>query len=477
MSIMGMVAAGTALVDIAHRLYTNSADAKDMAQKGANNLVRMADDDNYNAKSLTQRAKKCFIESRAYVDKAIEHEKVLPPLMKHILAFQVSLVLTSLKLDGLVSDGITVSNRLRSVASEDYRDVAADLRKDSLALENIGNILNPSLEFSSAQDFEHEKEAAFRKAKKFKEVKDEYESQILNIQQRMSSYQQLLADARLAKNKPEMGKFKALVEKDKAELKALTAEYEKVKADLSEELDEANRYRRIDSSDITPSTDVSISMGAVKEITFQGPNGQAYTVPIYIKVNPYMVDSELVSYLMETTGSAFSTRKRLEQYKAGEITFFKDFLGGMDLVKRMEKNLRKDKSGEFAAYIAHTVSKENKRVRETLMKLADSENKRRTSSNLANAILIFSESSVKEGQRRGGINLENRKDRQRFFDKNFASMIFVIDASHEHVTMYLNGFESVGHYTYSEFIRKKDIEGEDFMSILRAVSTDNLSRF
>lgn len=374
-------------------------------------------DENYHATSLTKRAKQCFIESRAYIDHDIAHEAVTSGIIKFALALSGSLVVTSVGLDAAVSAGVTVSDRLRAVSTEHmlpYVDTVNELQKDSIALESV----SPNPKFSS--DIHH------------------LDTRIEALERQPSTDQRDKELTRLQK--------------------------------------ERARLSQIETADITPSTDLNLAMGKVVEITFNGPNNLTVKVPLYIKINPYLVAPELMSYLLETTAPALTSSKRWAQLQAGEITFWRDYVFGMDIAEKLNRTLAKDKTGEFAQYISMSANKDRSRLIDTALK-AKKGHAYTTSSNLANAVLIFSEAAVREGEMRGHLRLSNPAQRQRFFDKNYAAMIFVVDPSHERVTMYLNGFAQEAHLSYSDFVRKKDIEGVDFLSVLRTVASGNISRF
>ena len=478
MSVSGLVAAGTVLANIAAKIFTTT---------------KM--DENYKAVSLTQRAKKCFIESKAYIDKDIEHEKVMPGLMKHVLGYITSLTLTSLRLDNLVSDGVTISDRLRSVATERYTDVVSNLKRDSLALEGLATDILSGNIMQDTSKLERDLRKAEELRNSRRETREAFKEKIAQVENAIQAIDEQIGQEKtnlIAAPKPGKNAIKVRISQLENEKHKLLhtlsvlksdnanaeAAYQEAMADYDREVAEVNRIHEIGITDVTPSSDVSLSKGVVKEITLKGPNGATYVVPIYVKVNAEVVNSEQISYLMEVCGHALTSAKRRVMLSAGEITFIKDFLFGMDLIKRMQRLVKSDKTGNFAAFTAKTAGKDNKRVHDTLLKLADDGRRGyKSSSNLANAVLIFSEKSVKDGQRRGGVNLNNPKERQRFFEKSYASMIFVLDPSHELITMYMNGFDSVGHFPYSEFLHKKDLDSEDFMSVLRAVSSDNLSKF
>lgn len=439
MVALGAVAAGTTLVNVAKSIYGPDL-LPDVARSlGAGDLAS----DAYRAKSLTQRAKQCFIESRAYIDKDILHEKVTAGIVKFTLTITTSLVISTLGLDSMVESGVTVSDRLRAVATESYIDTALSLRQMSIGLESV----DPKLK---------------QKEKKAKTTEDIARVRRAQIYNKIKVYNE-----KVKENPKLAGQANHLVEN----LLLEKAKYDKIIEDAEKETE---RLRKVEFSDVTPTTDVNLPVGKVIEITLNGPRG-AYKIPLFVRVNPYTVDPSLVSFLLETTGESMTSDKRRAMLKAGEITFWKDYVFGLDQVRRMQKVLSRDKDGEFAEFIARNSEKEDKRIRDTVNLIATKGY--RTSSNLANAVLIFSEAAVRDGQMRGGTNLLDFSERQRFFDKNFASMMFVVDPAHEKVTLYLNGFSDVGHYSYSDFTRKKDLEGEDFMSVLRTISAGNVSRF
>lgn len=396
--------------------------------------------------SLTQRAKECFIESRAYIDKDIAHEKVTTGILKLALTLNSSLVLAGLRLDGLVESGITVSNRLKSIATEDYIDTAETLRADAIALETV----DPKVRHDLTQE-EHRLEKA-------------------KIQ--------------LATDREKLKQLIAKGEEDKAA--RIREEIARQEAEIDKHYDRIRELSTVETSDVTPTTDVNLAVGKVIEVTLtgsqaevdggSGPRDAKVTIPLFIRINPYLVDSELVSYMMEVSGHGILSGKRRAQLKAGEISWLKDYVFGMDIVRRTQSILKKDLGGEFANFLESVGKKNRRRWVDIYNRVGDKTNYR-PSSNLANAILVFSRDAVERGRINNGVNLDDFAERQNFFDKTYASMIFIVDPNHERVSIYLNGFKDVGNYSYNDFIHKKDLQGDDFMTVLRSVTQGQISRF
>lgn len=451
MSATATVGAAIGIYNAAKGLYGEYSDkAKPYADRAKPYVDAYRD---ANESSLTQKAKKCFIESRAYVDKEIEHEKVTSGILKFSLSMQASLVIAALRLDGLVSGGVTVSNRLSSVATENnsnYVDIVELLKKDSLSLES----LDPKL------------------SKQEREEKLKFDAIVARVDKLKNEAEIKRHEARKAEMEADIKTAEKL--KKDAELKRTEAQ--ELERQLEKQRQNVERISSIKDDDVTPSTDVNLTVGKIINITMTADNGSQVTVPLFVRVNPYIVSQDMVSYMMETCGPTIFSGKRRAQLKAGEISFWKDYVFGIDLIKKQEKILAKDKDGEFAEYIRTQNKKDRKKITDAIRRGKDPSNYR-TSSNLANAVLVFSQDAVDDGELRGGIKLHNYSDRQKFFEKSYASMIFVVDPNHERVTMYLNGFKDVGNYSYNDFVRKKDLEGEDFMSILRSVSQGQISRF
>lgn len=439
-SLAGIVgsAAATILITAAKSLF-DRANQKKLLKEGEAVYDAVA-----TPTSLTQRAKECFIESRAYLGKDIQHEKVIPGILKLSLTLNSSLVVAGLRLDGLVESGVTVSNRLRTVATEDYLDTSMSLRNDAISLESV----DPNVH--------RERTADERKA----------EREEIAIATAREKLKQLEAEGK---------------EREAQRLRDEIAREEEEHAKLIRRIEDLGK---VETSDVTPSTDANLAVGKVIEVTLSGDSAgitkpgepsPKVTIPLFIRINPYLVDPELASYMMEATGHGILSGKRRAQLKAGEISFWKDYIFGMDIVRRTDAILKKDNDGEFADYLKSVVRKQTSQWVDAHQKLNDKAY--RSSSNLANAILIFSADSVEKGRINNGIDLSKYNERQRFFGATYASMIYVIDPNHERVTLYLNGFRDVGSYSYNDFIHKKDLQGDDFMSILRSVTQGQISRF
>ena len=99
--------------------------------------------------------------------------------------------------------------------------------------------------------------------------------------------------------------------------------------------------------------------------------------------------------------------------------------------------------------------------------------------NIASSVLVLSSQSVMQAKVETGIDLNNVDDRNRFFAESLVMMVVVIDSNYNTVTMYFNGMDSVGTYTFEAFknASKKGDSAMDIITVLAALGKGNAPRF
>jgi len=215
-------------------------------------------------------------------------------------------------------------------------------------------------------------------------------------------------------------------------------------------------------------------MGELYEIRLSNPNGNgnAVTIPVFIQMQPSIIDAEVAPRFVDMNVDP-TWWQRWTQARAGEISWFKDFLLNRDLIKR-DKSILKDpkKANAFSDFLKTVAKKDFYALGDATDTLGA-----RHSSNLANSVVVFSEDTVAQAKADSGIDLHKEADRNRYFKNTYTMIIAIIDPLHQRVTVYFNGIDGDINCSYTEF-RPKDtkFDPKDFMAALSAFSTNNISR-
>lgn len=364
-------------------------------------------------KSLVEKARQSFISSRAYVDKSLENNEITPNLLNVCHSFLIGLVTTAVHLENHVTAARTVSDFLAPIQSmESYTDVADVLIESTLGLE-----------------------AAVAQ---------------LNVPNRPAPASCVSTEA------VTHTKVAAGVETDKTANRA--------PAPLS-----------ITASKVTEAQ--HLPMGKVIEVELTSPTTNAKTVvPITVRLAPFFMDSQTMAHIFGNYGEGLSFEQRKLMVKAGEHTFWADFIGQKYRVKKLEQDLARDTRGELHDVIMQGRKKSRFRIMETLAHATGLSHNSPTS-NLANAIYIASEETMIRAKSEGAGDFDNYAVRQKFFDSAYALAIFVVDTRHDRVRIYINSIKDVAEYPFSTFRPKKEFNTTDMMKLMGGLAAGRASVF
>lgn len=187
------------------------------------------------------------------------------------------------------------------------------------------------------------------------------------------------------------------------------------------------------------------------------------TVYLYVQLVPTLIEKTTASGII-TLNFEPSFSQRLAQLRAGEISFWNDFILARDLVRRHAEAIRSDKTGVLGNMMA---AQQNKLFQRVDM-LANDKNK---SHNLASSILIVDKRTLARATNEIGIRFEDFAARQDFFNKTFMLFVAAIDTMFNNVEIYFNGLEIVGNYPFN--MVKINAKGKDSFSLTEVMSAFN----
>lgn len=365
--------------------------------------------------SLSQYTKDTNVFARAYVDYTVTGDDICLPLLGMLNQMYVAFVITALNLDTFCESGRTVSDVVRKIASEDYKDV----------IDIIGGV-TPSNEAVSGNAMISE----FVKGRVVPKAQEE-----------------------------DTLKGIKLIESPSMEAGPI---------DLERESSRLTTGRLIELDIISRQVMEDNKLGNYGS---QKTGTSTFKIYIYVQIFPTIIPPEVCKGFL-TANFVPTITHRWKQVKAGEIRFWKDFVFAQDLIKRQREALKADKTGILASML----SKSNNKFMTQLMQMFL---KGEPSRNLANSFLIISKDNFRSACMESNVDFNDFLQRQKFFLLTYCLMVVVVDSMSGTVDVYTNGFKLVGNYTYAMVnkVGSKSKDSFDLKEVMQAMNVGNMPRF
>lgn len=182
--------------------------------------------------------------------------------------------------------------------------------------------------------------------------------------------------------------------------------------------------------------------GRIIETTIAGDDPKvSVTVNLFVQLSPRVVPGSVLSEFVSLKAS-LSTKRRWLQWKADEISFWKDFVFQIDKLSKLKKALKEDKSGSLGEMLrGHHKSVFNRILKfTTILK----------SNNIANKIFIADSKKFDKYCNSVGLRIKRYADRQKLFESLFGMFIVLVDPMYNLVTIYVNSFDNPIQLTYNQ---------------------------
>ena len=364
--------------------------------------------------SLTSYGKTGRISSRVYIDASVAQDPVITDIQKTILTQYAGFILTALQMNQFVTEGKTIQDLLRVVATEDFKDHQDITAVFSSDKHNVSPVAEWKPK-SPAQKDEEEEDEDRKAARRKREETDKENARI----------------ARKSLDKDTSGKI------------------------------------------VSFAGDNHIPSGKLLEVTFTNPNNPDHkiTLNLLVQLAPYIVPEQLaVQFIVKDHVPGFF--QRLIQWRTGEISFLKDFILNDDIVKKREKLLKLDPSGTFASMMWDQQSSRGKALGNLSLDKAD------RARNIASSVLIFNQDTVSRAKAECGIDITDESDRNRYFATTFALMIVVVDMLYNQVTFYYNGISDSGTFSFEQLkVSNKGGSSTDLVTVMNALNQGRSPKF
>ena len=228
---------------------------------------------------------------------------------------------------------------------------------------------------------------------------------------------------------------------------------------------------RVDEKKLESASD-KLFTGRLLSMNVPTPDGKAFPLYFYVQLLPKVIPEVVMSEFLRANMSP--TRSfRWAQWRAGEISFWKDFVFEADRVAKRQKALKADKDGILREVEDHRARMLKKKMANFKTKEAYARQR-----NLCNSIIICTKRTMDNCCQEIGVNLKNVAQRNEFMDDLFAVMLAVVDTNYGTIDLYMNGIEGRGEYT-SKAIDAATKNGKelDMKEIMTLISAGSAPRF
>lgn len=430
---MSVVAAG------AGAMAAGQAFANDKSFNSLANLVKAVGSLGDEASpSLTRYANNTVINSSAYIDSSLVDEDVMIAIMSMVNQMYCGFVLTALNLDRFVTDGRRVRELLKAVSSEQYVDVVGMSENLFGSTEQYMDQTVTSME-ANVVDMDPASQKLFSGRVievKFSAVASMSHSQITKQGGSINQTDEHIEHGG-DDTKDGWRSTPSFVEDDQGTMRPVTTT-----KDIHEEVTKRGYDHKTATQNVGGNTSKQ-----------EGMKQQAYemSVYLYVQILPFIASSDTMKGFV-TMNFDPSWSQRWKQWRAGEISFVKDFIFAKDLIQKHKAVIKGDKTGVIADMLA---KQRNKLAMHIWSALTDETSRH----NLANSIVILNKKSFEQACEEAGVNFAKTTDRTAYFNKTYSMFLIVVDTMYNNVEIYMNGISNVGMYSFNMI--NKSARGKD----------------
>ena len=359
--------------------------------------------------SLTQYSKRAIISSRVFIENTLSDEEIMGPLMMNLMNIYTGFIMTATGMNAYINDTRTVRDAMSIVATESYN------RDKSIYLED--------------------------------KINDYFLGSKANL---------------LAKDNK---KFIIGLEH------SIEPNSNMANPDADDTYTPGGFESPMGGQVVNPEPrDVTLPSGRIIEVSFgSDKNPNAFKVNLFLQLNPTFIPTEVASQFIGMNFSP-SIKQRWLQASAGEISFIKDMILGLDQRRERMKALKKDKSGA----LRDMVERQQNALQNAWLKYLLITPERQ---NIANTILIFDKHNFDKACSKAGLRFKDYNKRQQFFNKTFSMMICTVDSLYNKIELFYNGLQTNSIFTFDQMKKNAKSEAMDIMSMMRDFSKAQSPRF
>ncbi len=208
--------------------------------------------------------------------------------------------------------------------------------------------------------------------------------------------------------------------------------------------------------------DISLALG-------DNRSRKTITVPMAVRLNPTIISSDAAKQFFASNFKQ-DLWMRWFKVKTGEISFWKDFLFEMDLMREKADAIKNDRTGT----VKEMYDAKQSALSSWLLKLIGWRADRQ---NIASMIHIFTKPQFDDYCRTTHCNFNSESDRLKYFRSTLSMIVAVIDNSYQTVDMYIAGTGSKARYQFSQLQNYTKPNQYDLTAVMRAFSNSAAPRF
>jgi hypothetical protein len=204
-------------------------------------------------------------------------------------------------------------------------------------------------------------------------------------------------------------------------------------------------------------TDVTnLAVGKVVEVSIS-ENDQTARIPVTIRLRVTSMPSNVLTETLAVGGVDVTAKSRWKAWRAGELRFWGDIILAQDRIDAHREAIRKDSSGYYAA----VQKRADKNLAAEVLGSGPSVG-------TASSIIVITEQTRKDLERKIGGRLSDYKTRQNIFINTYSMLMCVVDPDYETVTIYHRGIEMPTELSAKYIQASNKGNGPDVAEVLKA---------
>lgn len=200
----------------------------------------------------------------------------------------------------------------------------------------------------------------------------------------------------------------------------------------------------------------NLAVGQVIEVVIS-EDGKEAKIPVMIRLRVAGMNPAAMVQTLSVGGADMSTRGRWRAWRAGEISFWADFVMAMDRVDAHRAASMKDETGYYKTVYNRAANNGMVEVLGQGPSLAT-----------ASAIIVVTEDTARELERTIGGQLSSFKVRQGIFGMTYSMLLAVVDPEWESVTIYTRGIEMPTKLNARDMKQAGKSDSKELMDILKS---------
>lgn len=203
----------------------------------------------------------------------------------------------------------------------------------------------------------------------------------------------------------------------------------------------------------------NLAVGKLLNVSITDPaTKQSAKLPVLIRLVPAVVPSEALTHIF-TAGGRDSWSHRFFLVKTGQLTFWRDFVLGQDMIDAHMKALMTDRSGVYKEINDRRRNNISKAVLSNRLSLADASN-----------VAIISSNTLKTTASQLYARMDDMSVREKIFDNSYLLMLLVVDERWGRVTIYHRGIDLSSSYRLDDIKMAEKSKGSDITELFKMFS-------